>query len=236
MDIFLSHDWPSGIEHCGNLKQLLAQKPFFREDIEAKRLGNPHTLQILHQLKPSYWFSAHLHVKFPAVVEHPETNEQTKFLALDKCLPRRDFLQIVEVQTAQDVNVELKYDPEWLAILRVMEKYRSESRQELAVPGRVELRQEVEQERLWITQHITDLNVPLNFTRTVPVQPATGRLDEEEYRETLQSHFRTNPQTLRFCEMLQIPTPFSLAQAELEANLRVRNPQEIIMDDLSESD
>lgn len=36
-----------------------------------------------------------MHVKFPALVEHP-SGRVTKFLALDKILPRRDFLQASE--------------------------------------------------------------------------------------------------------------------------------------------
>lgn len=33
MDIFLSHDWPNGIEHCGDLRHLLRIKPYFRGDV-----------------------------------------------------------------------------------------------------------------------------------------------------------------------------------------------------------
>lgn len=30
MDVFLSHDWPTGVYHHGNVVQLLRRKPFFR--------------------------------------------------------------------------------------------------------------------------------------------------------------------------------------------------------------
>jgi lariat debranching enzyme len=42
----------------------------------------------------------------------------TKFLALDKVQPGRDFLQIIEIPAKRDVKLSLEYDPEWLAILR----------------------------------------------------------------------------------------------------------------------
>ncbi len=30
LDIMLSHDWPNGVYHCGNVSQLLRHKPFFK--------------------------------------------------------------------------------------------------------------------------------------------------------------------------------------------------------------
>lgn len=74
-------------------------------------LGSPPAEMLLKELRPDYWFSAHMHVKFAAVVNHAaaasgSTNGRssggggggrssaTKFLALDKCLPRRGFLQV----------------------------------------------------------------------------------------------------------------------------------------------
>jgi hypothetical protein len=47
-------------------------------------------------------FAAHLHCKFAAVVTHPSPTpsaaQTTRFLALDKCLRGRDFLQLVTVE------------------------------------------------------------------------------------------------------------------------------------------
>ena len=66
-----SHDWPRGIYNFGNVERLLKKKPFFREEVEKGILGNPFAEELLHHIKPNYWFSAHLHVKFAAVVNHP---------------------------------------------------------------------------------------------------------------------------------------------------------------------
>lgn len=90
---------------------------FFREDIEANRLGSPPTFKLLQTMQPDYWFSAHLHCQFAAIVPH-EGGKETKFLALDKCLPKRRHLQIVDVPSEFDGDKRLKHDPEWLAILK----------------------------------------------------------------------------------------------------------------------
>jgi lariat debranching enzyme len=154
-DVFLSHDWPSGIEQHGNLTDLLRRKPFLRGDIQSKQLGSPPLMSLLRNLKPAWWFAAHLHTRFEACVRHdppeplspeqPNPDEiaiadeddessalsgsmapgtsvapqnpdeitlddeietvappalpprETRFLALDKCLPRRQFLEVSSV-------------------------------------------------------------------------------------------------------------------------------------------
>ena len=200
IDVFLSHDWPQHIARHGDIPQLVGKKRhlqvragsalpphidnrhlhlhlhhYLQEEINSGSLGSPPNAQLLHALQPSYWFSAHLHVKFSAVVQvirlpadrlllrhlaspalassalasaiqHGE--RATRFLALDKCLPHRDFLQLVQLPgdgrhahwppasarthhlwklppfppprppPAVGSPIELKYDAEWLAILR----------------------------------------------------------------------------------------------------------------------
>ncbi|CAH0474576.1 unnamed protein product [Peronospora belbahrii] len=131
--VFLSHDWPRGIEQYGNISQLLRRKPFFEQEIRTNTLGSPAGEFLMYQLRPQYWFAAHLHVKFAAIVAHSDqpsngahssngktldadktkSNDKqnaaaklrsqvktTKFLALDKCLPRRDFMQILDLDAS----------------------------------------------------------------------------------------------------------------------------------------
>jgi lariat debranching enzyme len=93
IDIMISHDWPRGIVWYGDTQRLLQRKQYFQQDIYNNQLGSEPLEEVLLELQPNYWFSAHLHVKFAALVEH-SNGRQTRFLALDKCLPGRDFLQV----------------------------------------------------------------------------------------------------------------------------------------------
>ncbi|KAG4203684.1 hypothetical protein ERO13_A05G415901v2 [Gossypium hirsutum] len=95
IDIFLSHDWPLGITNYGNWQQFVCYKKHFKDEIQQGTLGSKPAAQLLEKLRPSYWFSAHLHCKFTALVEHEEGGRVTKFPALDKCLPGRKFLQVL---------------------------------------------------------------------------------------------------------------------------------------------
>jgi len=97
VDIFLSHDWPRGVHRHGNERRLLQSKRFLEQEVQSNTLGNPHTVPVMQMLKPDYWFAAHLHTKFAALVKHDDDGvnglvARTKFLSLDKCLPNRDFL------------------------------------------------------------------------------------------------------------------------------------------------
>ncbi|EST06378.1 Phosphoesterase domain protein [Kalmanozyma brasiliensis GHG001] len=73
VDIAMSHDWPNTIEQWGDTKWLIQKKPYFKDEIEASTLGSPPAMELLQLLKPSFWFSAHLHVRFAAIYTHDST-------------------------------------------------------------------------------------------------------------------------------------------------------------------
>jgi lariat debranching enzyme len=72
VDVGISHDWPQGVEWLGNVERLFTEKPFFRQDAQDGRLGSVAAKEVLEFLRPRYWFSAHLHVKYAALVHHGE--------------------------------------------------------------------------------------------------------------------------------------------------------------------
>lgn len=184
VNIFMSHDWPCGIVKHGNLTKLLQKKPFFKQDVQRGKLGSEVNWQLLKHLKPSWWLSAHLHVKFEAQMVHtdkrrpsttndtsldrkkskqnkdeidldldleendeeeeekeekerekntdanpsrtPVERKSTKFLALDKCVKHRQFLDIIEVDVDEEHptyspdHPKLYWDPEFIASLRYL--------------------------------------------------------------------------------------------------------------------
>lgn len=116
LDVFLSHDWPRGIAMHGDTDALIRKKKFLADEVRSNSLGSPPAEELLHALRPRYWFAAHLHVKFAALVNHQD-GAQTRFLALDKCLPHRDFMQVVDIPEKSAAG-GFWLDPEWLSILR----------------------------------------------------------------------------------------------------------------------
>ena len=135
IDIMLSHDWPRGIANYGNKSLLCSKKKFLKEEIDNESLGSPPAEKLLFALQPKYWFSAHLHVKFPAVVTHEQGNT-TKFLALDKCLPHRDYMQVLDFPQRPPCtsNTLLCYDPVWLSIVKSTTALMNVSRNTVSMP------------------------------------------------------------------------------------------------------
>ncbi|XP_008211009.1 lariat debranching enzyme [Nasonia vitripennis] len=210
IDIIISHDWPLGITEYGNVKALLRKKAFFKEDIENNTLGSPPAMEVLKQHYPTHWFAAHLHCKFAAVVSNEDCSKTTKFLALDKCLPRRKFIQVIDIDHDQSLPIKLSYDLEWLTILYLTNHLLSVKNTLSYMPGpHHQVRWKfvpLEEEKERIHHKLNyDLTVPLNFKETVE------RYDPENpYMRVDQPNLSVNHQTTEFCDKLGIDDPFAL--------------------------
>lgn len=151
IDVFLSHDWPQGIWNYGDLTWLLSKKPFFRQDMQSGKLGSPPLTELLHSLRPRYWFSGHMHCRFEATIQHITSESShslsarnggrkrrtTEFLALDKTIPGRHFIEVVNIDMplwGRDVQIRLEMDPEWVKILQKQSKSDVVSIEDWTVP------------------------------------------------------------------------------------------------------
>ncbi|KAG0242117.1 lariat debranching enzyme [Mortierella sp. GBA43] len=369
LDVFMSHDWPRGIEQYGNTRMLLRSKKHFIQEVKSNTLGSPAFEKVLIALRPTQWFSAHLHCRFTAqvywnedrpqqgellqvgsqmpleqpqqptggqtssgnpdainfelsdsegdanakpttattsqvvknpdeidialddddddvvvakptttttsqVVKNPDeiditldddddegqvqdTKEEkkemaapasnpdeiqigmddegeeeseetskgqqqqqsstsssastrqrascTKFLALDKCLPKRNFLEFIDLPDVQG-PVEFKYDEEWLSIVRTLDAFLSlEHKQKKPLEGD-RLKQALAVNREWVRENITKkqgLAIPENFRPTAPAHDPVRTMGHQEKQEAIMPFL--NPQTVDFCSMLQIP-------------------------------
>ena len=301
VDIGLSHDWPRGIEWKGDSRSLFRFKKHLEADAQKNELGSPAAKYLLDHLRPQYWFSAHLHCKYSAVINAelekgnstsqkplrpamvagngfianlspsnadeigidldsdgdgdskveasepapapgitvsddlrarlPDSfkksttpapgsnplpseikNTMTRFLALDKCLPNRDFLQLLDVQpaeaqsstyTSSDVPLRFCYDKEWLAITRVFSN-ELQGGPSVKDRGKAYYRPLIEESEKWVDEHFVTndkMVVPENFEQTAPPHsPSTANLNESEQYQ--------NPQTVAFCQLLDIGDPF----------------------------
>ncbi|KAF5026095.1 hypothetical protein F66182_1817 [Fusarium sp. NRRL 66182] len=322
VDVGLSHDWPRAVEWHGDHEWLFQKKRAFKQESMDGTLGSVAAEYVMDRLRPPYWFSAHMHIKFPAVRVYddpkpeveankeystsvaapapvnetnpdeidldlddddgedtkadggsqakkdeiepdkaPEasnevsdelraqlpasfarptpkktpgqpvppgiTNKEVRFLALDKCLPGRHYLQLCEIQpfeagtsseyppAQESPRWRLQYDPEWLAITRVFHDslvVGDRTAQTPADLGEEHYLPLIEKEREWVESNVVKpgkLDVPYNFEITAPPHvPGTPEIVNEQPEEY------TNPQTVAFCELVSVSNIWDASEQE----------------------
>ncbi|KAK9427814.1 lariat debranching enzyme, C-terminal domain-containing protein [Lipomyces doorenjongii] len=102
VEIMVSHDWPAGVEQFGRLNELLTKKKFLKSDIDSKALGSPPAMSLLGRIRPRHWLSAHLHVKYAAIVKHRPTGRPTSMSTDQATQMTENFRQISATVISKD--------------------------------------------------------------------------------------------------------------------------------------
>ncbi|KAI8577278.1 hypothetical protein K450DRAFT_253057 [Umbelopsis ramanniana AG] len=147
--------------------------------------------------------------KVPALEVVNQVTQSTRFLSLDKCLPRRDFLQVLDVPSV-DENLTFEYDLEWLAITQVTQQYLSLQHHQPAIPSDnilySQIDQKIEELQKQVDEGALDLRIPNNFVLTAPYHDYTHRMTPQEIAENIIPY--SNPQTEAFCSLIGIENKF----------------------------
>ncbi|KKY29967.1 putative lariat debranching enzyme [Diaporthe ampelina] len=177
------------------------------------------------------------------------TNTTVRFLALNKCEPGRDFLQLCGIQPIKMPTLDetpqpdstplsyqgrfaLQYDPEWLAIARHFHQHLTigdRTAQVAADEGEEAYAPKIAEERAWVEDNIVrggKLAVPHNFAQTAPalVEGADEKL--WELHSGTQPREHTNPQTVAFCALLGVENLWDASEEERERRRQEGPPPE----------
>lgn len=161
------------------------------------------------------------------------TNHTTRFLALDKCLPNRKAIQLLQIEAISEAKQEsiskpfgLRYDKEWLAIVRVFSSELVLGDPNARIPppqSEMVYRTKIEEDELWIQDNLVSqdrMSVPDNFQLTAPIYDEKVGIATQELPKEY-----TNPQTEAFCRMLGIANPFDIPEDERQLRMQLSHTQ-----------
>lgn len=204
IDAFISHDWPMDVALYGDLPYLYRRNGGLKAQVESRTFGSPGSLELMQQLKPTYWLAGHMHVKYHAAFPHPDSTF-TNFLALSKAWGSErsdEFLHIVDFP--DKTAGPLTYDEEWLAILRSTH-HMTFFQQTAKVPHRVDfdlVQKHVPAVRERFSKREGGYQIlQKQFELSAPPSPL------RDYSFVLPSEFTQNTQTVKFIMDLGLPFP-----------------------------
>lgn len=170
VDVVISYDWPRGIWKHGPYQKIIEQQDLgenLKREMEGNTLGSPAAMELMKKLRPPFWFSASLQVRFPALVPHGD-GTFTRFLALERCRGGREFLQVLDIdpRTPSAMRslpapkwqqnppvpavVPLCYDAEWMA----MQKVNHENISLIWHPAKSRIMAPAKEDLLWIRERL----------------------------------------------------------------------------------
>jgi len=97
-DIGISHDWPQQIEWLGDHSFLFQKKAYFLSDALNGELGSKAAASVMDRLRPSHWFSGHMHFKYAALKDHENFDQSQVAQAQAQYRPGRRQDQTLKPQ------------------------------------------------------------------------------------------------------------------------------------------
>ncbi|XP_034576699.1 lariat debranching enzyme isoform X3 [Setaria viridis] len=194
----------SGIHKQHNYHSGHYERPPYNEQtirsvyhVNNRTLGSKPAAELLNKLKPPYWFSAHLHCRFPAIIQHGENGPTTKFLALDKCFRGRNFLQVIDIPSNPG-PYEIHYDEEWLAITRRFNSVFPLTQRRFTMRDE---QLDTQDDRQWVRSKLNARGFkPFDFVQTAPSFNPSNPVSNSSITGSCR-----NPQTESFLQLLELP-------------------------------